>query len=943
VAAGNILKIKITLPPLGENILQRPLLLERLDEYLLVKEGFTRPLTLISAPAGFGKTTLARKWLADRKDRSAWYSLDERDSERERYWSYLVSALQTLQEDLGKGTQEILHSFALDSQSPSSSEDFLAPLLNDLFGMEKTLFLVLDDYHLIDSSHVHQDMAFFIENLPPTLHLIITTRSTPPWPLSRWRARGQMAEIRQRDLKFSPEETGYLFHDIKGFSLTDAQLNLLHDKTDGWITGLQLAANSLASQPDMQSFINSFAGSHRHVFHFLSEEVFYRQPEPIQDFLLQISILKRFCGPLCNAITGRKDSAEVLANLEQNHLFVFPLDDWGEWYGYHPLFADLLWHYLKKKHPEKIATLHETAANWFLKAGDPGEAVRHFLSIKKLNKAISILHDHFEEILNIEGPGLIIECLDQLPPELLKDYPTLAVQKAWFHLVHKGISEAGKYLKPLEEKSYQGQKGQGEFAGMLEVVRAYYYIYAHDFPRALENAEKALELLPSGNNYWRSKANIICGDARLFSGNPQGAYPFYQEAHRNNQAYGNLYLTLSSGFKVATTLYFLGRLDKAEELTQNLLEAAREKGFSQLPRIGLLWTLQGELLREKGELEEAERCVEQGLKLSQTEKPSHGWNLLFKIALAFSKGKFQEALRTIEHIEELHLEVGLPMFITQPTAFWKSRVLLKLGETRHAQEALFKAGIAENQEVRGGQEMGYLALAHLLELEDGTVAVQARNILEQVEQLAREGENQNVLLKTLLCKSGLEERAGNPDTAENYLVKVLSLGNSMGYFQLFVDESRKLASVYARLLGENAGQKRTCRTKEAPLENKTMIEYTRRIYLGITSVSDITTGTSADSEKPGEKTRTGETTEASNQNFMENTHHLPDLPVEELSSRELEILHLLNQGLSNRDISQKLFLSVGTVKWHTSNIYGKLGVRSRSEAVALARSLKLLT
>ena len=909
MAAGNILKIKITLPPLGENILQRPLLLERLDEYLLVKEGFTRPLTLISAPAGFGKTTLARKWLADRKDRSAWYSLDERDSERERYWSYLVSALQTLQEDLGKGTQEILHSFALDSQSPSSSEDFLAPLLNDLFGMEKTLFLVLDDYHLIDSSHVHQDMAFFIENLPPTLHLIITTRSTPPWPLSRWRARGQMAEIRQRDLKFSPEETGYLFHDIKGFSLTDAQLNLLHDKTDGWITGLQLAANSLASQPDMQSFINSFAGSHRHVFHFLSEEVLYQQPDPIQDFLLQISILKRFCGSLCNAITGRKDSAEILANLEQNHLFVFPLDDWGEWYRYHPLFADLLWHCLNKKHPEKIATLHETAADWFLKAGDPGEAVRHFLSIEKLNMAISILHDHFEEILNIEGPGLIIECLDHFPPELLKDYPTLAVQKAWFHLVHKGISEAEKYLKPLEEKSYQGQKVQGEFAGMLEVVRAYYYIYAHDFSQALESAEKALELLPSENNYWRSKVNIICGDARLFSGNPQGAYPFYQEAHRNNQAYGNLYLTLSSGFKVATTLYFLGRLEKAEELTQNLLGAAREKGFSQLPRIGLLWTLQGELLREKGELEEAERCVKQGLKLSQTEKPSHGWNLLFKIALDFSAGKLQEALQTIEQIEELHLQVGLPQFITQPASFWKAQVLLELGETILAKETLFKAGISENQEVRSGQEQGYLILTRLLELENGANLEESRKILEQVKNLSRKGEYQSAYLKTLLLNAGLEERTGTPKAAEDYLIKALSTGKSMGYFQIIVDESYKLTSVYTRLLNKTNSSKAK---KALLMGNKELMEFTRKIYQNITSHPDTPAKGSGKPE------------------------------IEELSTRELEVLHLLSQGLSNRDISQKLFLSVGTVKWHTSNIYGKMGVRSRSEAVALARNLKLL-
>lgn len=902
--AGSILKIKIKIPPPGINILARPSILERLEKNFTAEGHFLRQLTLVSAPAGFGKTTLIRRWLTSRENCTAWYSLDTGDNETERFWIYLISALQSVRDNLGRGTLEVLRSASLMSESLKVGNAFLTPLLNDLLALEEPLFLVLDDYQLINNTNIHQDMEFFVENMPPLLHLCVTTRSEPPWPLARWRARGKMAEVRQQDLQFSREEAGHFFGRIDGISLTESQLNTVHKKTEGWITGLQLAAFSLSSGMDSDILIQTFAGSHRHVFHFLSDEVFNRQPEGTRTFLLETAILRRFCPPLCEAVTGRDDSARILAGLERNNIFVIPLDEQGTWYRYHPLFADLLSVHLHKEQPGRVASLHLKAAAWFLENDEPAEALRHALESNDHVLPARILNAHFEEILLSEGPVLLDSCLDRLPATTLQKYPGLIVHRAWFTLVRKGKEEAGYYLEMIGDASHEKKSDREKYAPMLAAVKAYYHIFAHNLEEALENAEAALKLLPPHNIYWRSNVGIISGDARLFSGNPEGAYPFYLEAHRSNLKHNNLYLSLATGFKTATTLYFLGRLAESEQLTGEILQLAEKAGFARVPRVGLLMTLQGELLREKGKLEEAEHCINKGLSISEPEKPSLAWNYLFKAALAFSRQAHQDALAAVGEIEKLHLEVGMPGFITLPAAAWKARIFLELGNMSQSQEALMQAGISENKEMQGGQERGFLMLARLLPSAGGVAPKWSEGMLERIEKMARRGGHRRLLLETLLVKAVLAEKEGRPDAAEDYLVTALEEGSGAGYFQLFVDEGRETAPVYARLI--DGLHKSTA--KAAAYEN-----YLRSIFRKIAPPAD----------------REG---------------HLCNNPpglVEELSARELEILHMLCQGLSNKEISQELFLSVGTVKWHTSNIYGKLGVRNRTEAVMLAQQLKL--
>ena len=450
----------------------------------------------------------------------------------------------------------------------------------------------------------------------------------------------------------------------------------------------------------------------------------------------------------------------------------------------------------------------------------------------------------------------------------------------------------------------------------------------------MENAEAALQLLSSDNNYWRSKVGVILGDARLFSGNPKDAYHYYLDVHHNNQSYGNTYLMISTGFKVATTLHYMGRLEEAQILTRDLLQTAKNCGLDKQPRAGLLWTLFGDLLREKGNLEEAERCVERGLLLSEPEKPAHGWNYLYRISLHVSQQDYNLALETIKELENLHLEVALPNFIIIPLTAWKILVMLALNKLPEARAIIDEAEISTTDQIPGGWERTYLALAQV-EIEEilGSYK-QVKNLLQQIKTAARKGNSRQLLLEALLTESYLEERENNSELAEKLLNVALAAANESGYFQTFLDQSRSLISVYKRVLA-NKNELATDRSDQAN------IDLAQRIYSDLNNEPDKSSPEIQTAEAKDLPPKEAPSVEPQTKPNHEEPAH--DALIEELSARETEILTLLSQGLSNQQIAQQLFLSPGTVKWHASNIYGKLGVRGRLQAVALARKLKLLS
>ena len=912
---GHILKIKAMMPPLDPYIVPRLAIIERLDADLFNGQDFCRQLTLLSAPAGFGKTTLAREWIERQSTDRAWLSIDEADNDVTRFWVYMIAALQSGCDKIGKGALALLHSSGSNLQGTQDNPDFLIPLMNELYLLEKPVILVLDDYHLIQNSTIHKHMTFFIENMPPKVHLAITTRSDPPWPLSKWRTRNVMLDIRLNTLSFTEAETDMLFSKSESLQLNDKQKKALHRKTEGWIAGLKLAILSLSAAKNTEHFIEQFTGSNRHILHFLIEEVFSKQTETVQEFLLKTSILTRFCVELCDAVTERQDSAEMIQQLEKINLFVIPLDDQGIWYRYHPLFADVLAVKLKSQHPAQVSALYSRSGQWLLENGEPGEAVRQLLSGNLTDQAGQIIHDYYDQILQSEGPSLLYIILQRFPDTLFMNYPRLMAHMILYILIHQGRAEAKRYLDLADTLTYSSEQDQTEFEGILSAAKAYYFIFGNDFDQAVKAAEAAVSRLSPKNHYWRMNTAIYLGDSNLFSGQAKQALVYYQQAQASSRRIGNQVLQMNTGFKSAYSLYMMGRLNEAEALVYKLLSEAKTAGLSNIPRTGLLWTLYGELLREKGNLEEASPAVERGILYSEPEKPCLGWNYLFEADLFFSQKQNEAALQALESIELLHLEVTLPSFITFPAAVRKARILAADGQAASARDCLSVAGISENAQVRKGEEAGYLVLAEIMMAEHERQTSLISQIMATVSEQAQEGGCKGLLIEAKLLETQFARLENQPAAAKKLLTDALVMGTGSGYFQLFCNRKEQLIPLVEWL---SAGKSYNLETE--------MISDRLLALLDINKTSH------------GQKSTGDQTSEPAP---AADAHAIEAL-VEKLSSRELEILILISQGLSNQNISEKLFLTLGTVKWHTSNIYGKLGVRGRTQAVAQARQLKLI-
>ena len=447
-----ILATKLYIPPPRPKVVLRPRLIERLNEGL-----FRRKLTLISAPAGFGKTTLVSEWVAGCERPVAWLSLDEGDNDPTRFLTYLVAALQTIAAKIGAGVLAVLQ-----SPQPPPIESILTALLNEIATIPDHFILVLDDYHVIDSKPIDHALTFLLEHLPPQMHLVITTREDPQLPLARLRARGQLTELRAADLRFTPAEAADFLNQVMGLNLSAEDIAALETRTEGWIAGLQLAALSMQGREDIASFIQAFTGSHRFVLDYLVEEVLQHQPEHIRSFLLQTAILDRFCAPLCNAVTEREDGKEMLDVLERSNLFLIPLDDQRQWYRYHHLFADVLQAHLMEAQPDQVSSLHQRASAWYERNGLRSDAIRHALAAQDFERAAGLI-----ELAWPADEGSIqittwLGWVKTLPDELVHTRPVLNVWYAYALLgsgemeaAEARLKDAERWLEPAEPMKVQ--------------------------------------------------------------------------------------------------------------------------------------------------------------------------------------------------------------------------------------------------------------------------------------------------------------------------------------------------------------------------------------------------------------------------------------------------------------------------------------------------------
>ncbi|TVQ28081.1 MAG: hypothetical protein EA382_02500 [Spirochaetaceae bacterium] len=910
---GDILRVKTRIPPIGRTTLERSSIHERLDDDLLAHDEFVRRLTLVSAPAGYGKTTLVRTWLKGREDRTAWYSIDADDDAPQRYWAYVVAALQTVAAGMGQTTLDTVRTAVPGGDGSDTDSSYLTPLLNDLYATEAPIFLVLDDYHLINDQAVHDAMTFLLENAPPTLHLVATTRSDPPWPLAVWRARGYLAEVRARDLRFSEEDASSFFTRFGRFSISPALLARLCERTEGWATGLQLAALSLSTAGDPEGFVRGFTGSNRHVLHYLADEVYDRQSPQTRDFLLATSLLDRFCAELCDAVTGRGDAAQTLRTLDRDNLFVIALDDDGRWFRYHHLFADLLRSRAVHEAPERVPAIHERAARWFLSVGEPGEAVRHALAADRTEDVVAILSAHSYDVLRSRGSLHLFEALSALDMETLARNPLLIVHYALLCLVYGGRHEPDAVLE-VADRAVNESCVDPALTGMLETAKAFHSISNSRLSDAVAHADKAVELLPPHNSYWRMNVAIYSGDARLFGGNPREAHRYYCEADLTGKALDHPLTSLTTSFKVATSLQCMGRSREAEQIVRDALIAARQRGHAMIPRAGLHWGLMGELLRERGELDEAESCVERGLVMSETERTAHGWTCLHALTLAISRAEYDRGADLIARIEAMELRSPLPSFVTIPACALAARVQLGLGmpETALARLAALHPRLAgppfdgEVEAIPPGLECAVLSAVRV-RLATGAANRCDRDVLREIERRAESGAYATVLIETRLVHAAVALAEDDVPESERLVRSAIEDGTRRGFFQTYADERPLLSSVYRNL----------ARSADEP-------EAVRRLAARICP-GDVPRGSDV---RPGSET-------------PQTAESMADL-VEPLSPREIEILACVSRGLSNEETGEELFISAGTVKWHMANIFGKLGVGNRTRAAAVARKLGLI-
>ena len=582
---------------------------------LLVRGGPHR-LTLVDAPAGWGKTTLLAKWQDDPGEGRpfAWVSLDRGDNDPVRFWTYVVAALRTVQPGVGERALA-----ALGGRGPNVTRDVLPELINELAAGTPPLVLVLDDYHVVGNDEVHDGLELLLERLPAQLHLAIATRSDPPLPLARMRVRGQLLEVRSDALRFSDEEATALLNGMLGLGLSGADVVRLQRRTEGWAAALYLAALSLRGRADAAGFIGAFAGDNHHIVDYLGGEVLAGQPAERREFLLRTSILERLCGPLCDAVTERAGSSAALEEIERANLFLVPLDSTRTWYRYHHLFGELLKHELRRSQPELVAVLHGRASAWFRAAGAIPEAIQHAISAGALEQARQLIAEHWLGFFNRGELATVSGWLDALPRQAVAGDPRLAVAKVWLALDLGRPGEAGEWLERAERglAEDRAESAAPGLASGIALLRAVHRFKTGDVGQALAAARRAAELEREEAPFWRTVAWVLIGVTLYWRGMADEAGSALQDALRLAEADGNrLAETYALGYLAAVhagrgaAAAADGLLARVEELVEGD-PAAGEHFVAMMAHL----VRAGRLERE-GRSADAVRQAERGMELA---------------------------------------------------------------------------------------------------------------------------------------------------------------------------------------------------------------------------------------------------------------------------------------------------------------------------------------
>ncbi len=897
-----LIHTKLHLPFIRPKLVARPRLQEQ------IAQGLLAPLTLIVAPAGFGKSTLLAACASDLGMPVAWLSLDKDDNQVPCFLNYLLATLREAGIALGSETLRLI------SASPQPSpEALLTSLINDLNSRDSEIVLVLDDYQFLYSQPIHKAVAFLLDHCPKTLHLVIASRSDPPLPLARLRARGQTVELRTADLSFTEDEAAQFLNDVMDLDLDAESVAALAKRTEGWIAGLQMAALSMRDRKDVREFIEGFSGTNRYILDYLLQEVLAGQPPEIQRFLLHTSILRRLAAPLCDALLAADDSsssrsASILEYLEKANVFLVPLDDERTWYRYHHLFADLLRAQLKGSlGTERCARLHLRAADWHAQNGSVLEAIHHASMARDDERVERFIEQHYRELVSRGEQSGMRLWTGILNKELVYRRPWLCIYEALSHSWFGELDEADRLLEAAE-KQIQFETSTPDtrsMQGLLAYVRSRVTAMRGDIHRAIEFCLAARQFAAAGDLAQQLDTRITLGYEYFLNGDYANAGSILKETIQSGRAVGAVINTVAASCLLARMYAVQGKLHKSHETYQIAAHSIPGTGGQHLGAHALVEIGIADLLCERNELAAALSHVEQGLELLPLWDKADDWVLAY-ITLARIYLAQANVTRTLEAVERAnHLIQTRGVFSEARQAAEIAQVKLWL-----AQGDLLAAGHwASSQEERFGSddpfafqdELARIALARVfIALERPHEAV---DLLSHLEEIARSATRVGRVLEISLLKALALQEAGDCQRAFVALATSLTLAEPGRYVRIFLDEGQPMQLLLAQWLA-HPGEVASRRYAEHLLS-----QFETEPYAVIEAQA-----------------------EGCGAGYL----------IEPLSPRELEVLNLIAIGRTNPQIAQQLIVAAGTVKAHTASIYRKLDVANRTEAVARARKLGVL-
>jgi LuxR family maltose regulon positive regulatory protein len=907
-----LLATKLYVPRPRPGFLARPRLLERLNQ------GTAQELTLICAPAGFGKTSLLGDWARRSRQPVAWLSLDGGDSDPARFWRYVAAALDKLRPGVGGRVEALFQS----GQPPL--EAVVTVLVNELVEGSEQVVLVLDDYHLVETASVHDSLAVLLERLPPQLRLVLASRADPPLPVARLRAGGQLTELREADLRFTPEEAATLLRTAVGPGLPEAAVAALGDRTEGWVTGLQLAALSLRGQADIGAFVEGFSGSHRFVLDYLAEEVLDRQPEPLRAFLLETSVLERLSGPLCDAVTGRTDSQQLLEQAERANLFLVPLDEERGWWRYHHLFADLLRVRLQQEQPDRVEKLHRAAAAWYGTHALADEAIGHALAAGDADWAAQLIERQADaRILRWEGATLQ-RWLAALPPELVGSRPRLSLALAVLALIsgdleaiegpleaaERGLAEAAD--EPYEPSVGRAASLLANLPASIALQRAGLAHLRGDAEQMSASARRALAELGEGEWMLESLTHWYLAVAEWLTGR-------LAEAEAALLASIARWRTVSQHAPAAAALgyHYLGlvqrdqgRLEAALATYREALAVAAEPDGAAPPIAGVAYTGMAGVLYERGDLDAALEHAIDGIALCRQlmYTPPLVTGLVTLAWVRQAQGDQAGALDALGEAERAQISPVIVGLIN-PVPAERARLALARGDVDAADRWVGGRGLGVEDEPSYPREREYLVLVRALLAKQAPG--QALGLLERLHASAADQGRTGTMIEVRTLQALALSAGGDQAGALTALAGALAIGAPEGYLRVFVDEGPPMAALLRRLLADRR-QERPAAARAASRDHLArLVDAFEQAGLPV---------------RP--PVRSGGVVVAG--------------LVEPLSPRELEVLRLLAAGAPNKTIAKELVVTLDTVKRHLSHLFSKLEVANRTQAVARARELGLL-